>query len=558
MSASFEISLEDGVSAPAGKASNSLGGLFAMLRGTGDASDSLVTQFANLIDPTGTLAIVADAAGKAITFLAGKLYDGALAAIHFTQEKDALRSVFDVLQGGAGSGQRLLDGLEDLAATLPYTADRLNGWARSLLAAGIQGDALTTSIRAIAAATAIMGEQGGRSAETLIKRFAMMAEAGQSVKLDRRILAQLAEAGVSINDLAKALGVPADKLGGMSVKADALGNAMQKALIAKGEGPLKRMGQTWDSIKAKLAEGFQDAFEDLGELVGPFMTELQSLASEFFANGIASGTWKDAVKVAMRVVFEAATRTVRAIHLGFLQLEILYLRAKIALKPVSKALDSVGISGGVVNVIMYLLAATALILAVVIGALALAVFLLALPFVLAAVAIGLVVYGIYRLVGAISDGLSSLSSLAVGAFEAGQGFIEGLGNAISGGAAWVVGLITSLAQSMISAITGPLKIRSPSRVMMQIGRHTTAGLADGITQGQADVEAAARSAGGAAIGGAVDGTQATGGGQAGGGLTVNVEAGAVVINGAGGDVLKLTREALALLLEEAALQAGVA
>ncbi len=501
---------------------------------------------------------VAQAAAIGIAILiayAAALYSLASAAVKLTQEKDALRATFDVLTGGGGDA--LLSDLEELSTQLPFTADKLNAWGKSLLAAGIKGDALKESIKAIAAATAIMGESGGQAAMGLIKRFAMMAETGQKVTLDRRILAQMAEAGISAQALAKALGVPADKLGKMSINAKDLGDAMQKALIAGGAKPLALLGQTWDSISAKLKEGFEDAFEDLGDLVGPFMSELQSLASEFYAGGVAGGSFKDVIKGVLTPAFEIATRTVRAMHIAFLHLQIAFLKAKIAVHPLSKALGDVGISGGIVNVAMYLIAGTAIVLAVVFGALALAVFLVALPFIVLAAAI----YGVYRagayIVGIVGGMIANFSNLKAAAIDAGTGIITGLGNALSSGAAWVISLAAAVATGIIGAIVGPLAIHSPSRVMMRIGGHVTEGLALGIDDGAPDVQASAAGAAGAAVSGAA-GAAGKAGASPGGKVEIKVEAGAIVIQGAGGNILDLTEEALARLLEMVAARAGLA
>lgn len=532
---------------------------------------------------------VAQAAAIGIAILtayAVALYHLAAAAVQLTQEKDALRATFDVFTGGGGD--KLLDELEDLAASLPFTADKLNVWAKSLLAAGIQGDKLKTSIQAVAAATAIMGDSGGQAALGLIKRFAMMAETGQKVKLDRRILTQMAEAGVSAKALAQALGVPAEKLGSMSLSADELGKAMQKALIQNGEKPLKLLGQTWASISAKLKEGWEDAFEDLGDLVGPFMRELENLASEFYAGGVASGTFKDAVKNALGVVFEIATRTVRAVHIAFLYLEIAFLKAKIALKPLTSALSDLGVSGGIVNVAMYAIGATALILAVVFGVLAAAVLLISAPFIIAGIAIYLVITKIRQLIaflgeatdhmdnmkGAVSgwadsiistiSGFASrasgaLTSFVMSAIAAGGNFVLGLVQALFTGQGPVADAAKQLAISAKNAVFAAMGIASPSRVMMRAGRHTAEGFALGIEAGTGDVEAAAQGTATAAIQGATAAPGKPAPAPAGGGkVEVRVEAGAIQIQGAGGNILELTEEALALLLEKVTARAGLA
>ena len=498
-------------------------------------------------------------------------------AISATQEKDQLRSVFDVLN--EGNGQQLLDDLEDLAATLPFTSDRLGAWAKGLLAANVKGKALETGIKAIAAATAIMGESGGAATETLIKRLKGIEESGGKVKLDNKFIKQLQAAGINLGDLAKQLGVTPEKLKTMTLSAKQLGDAMQQALIAKGAGPLAKLGNTWSVISAKVQEGFEDAFEDLGDLVGPFMAELQSLASEFFAGGIASKDWSSAVRAALTGAFEVATKFVNFVHKGFLEAQIAILQVRIAIKPLTSALDDLGAGGLAVDVVLYVLKGTLITLAVELGLVALAVGLIASPFIIAGTAIAFLAgklstagtafegfgtkvkdsaAGVMSAVsGFVTSAATSLIMLPIEAAKAGLNFVLGLVQAITTGQGPVADAVKALALSAVNAITGALGIKSPSRVMMRMGAYTAEGLAMGITGGAAGVEAAATDTAGAAVGGAAAG--ATGGRRGGGkgGIVINVEDGAIRIEGAGGDVRALTREALAQVLEEAALQAGL-
>lgn len=474
-------------------------------------------------------------------------------AVQLSQEKDALAATFGVLTGeGTEAGRALIDDLGDMAADMPFAGGQLEKWAKGLLAAGIQGDELKTSIKAIASATAIMGESGGAAAEGLIKRFAMMADTGQKVSLDRRILAQMAEAGISAKALAKALGVAPEKLGETKVAAKDLGDAMKKALIAGGEEPMRQMSRTWPAITAKLEDAWESLFDDLGPFTEPFMEALRSIASEFYDNSIAAGDAREAIKSLFSKLFKYGTDALNAIHKGFLVVQIAILKVRIALAPVTKYLD---VMGGAADVLY----GTLLLVAVAFGVVAVSVFFAVLPFLLLVGAIGLVVYAIMAIGGAIGDALTWLQQLQDAAVSAGVNFIMGLGNAIASGADWVVGIVKSLAARIVGGIKGALQIHSPSRVMMSIGAHTTRGLAEGIEAGAGDVEDASRGAARAAVDGASDVPRAgaRAGSSGGAPVHVTIEAGAVQIMGAGGDVLALTEEALARLLELVVARAGL-
>lgn len=518
----------------------------------GGLSDLLSSSTANTIATEGLTAAmgpygqIVEVVIQRVTFLAGVMKDAAAMAIRLTQEDDALRSSLGALAGGGDeAGQAIMDLIDGLG-DLPFAAGALEGWAKSLLSAGVQGERLETGLRAIAAATAIMGKGGTAAAEGLIKRFHMMAEAGQKVTLDRRIMGQLAQAGVTVADLAKQLGVPAEKLAGMALDADKLGVAMQNALITKGVGPLQRMGQTFESMRSKIVDAFEDAFANLGDLVRPFMAEVQSLASEFFKGSVASTTFSGAVKGILTPTFEIATKAVRGMHIALLYVEIGYLKAVIAMRPVSEFLGTIATRAEWLRAVMYVLTGAAIALTIVLAALAVAVFLVALPFIVAAAAIVLLVIGLIKLGGVIDGAISNLDNIGnkvsetgasvvdsvtsmvsgaaaalfgfpLAAAQAGVNFVTGLIQAITSGQGPVADAVRQLARGAISAITGAFQTRSPSRVTAKIGGYFTEGLAGGIDDGAGDVEAAAGGAGDAAVGGLKSGMRKSGGGGGRGG-----------------------------------------
>lgn len=524
----------------AGKAPEQVAAQMAALQKASATADDALLGFTTQLGGIAQKAAPAAAAIGLVAAAVGKL---AAMAISATQEKDALREML---------GADTLQMVEDLSETSlrAFSVDQLGAWASKLKIAGYEGSRLKTAIEAVASSAARM-KDGGAAAQGLLERLQLMADAGSKIQLDRRFLAQLAAAGLGVQDLAKALGVPVEKLKTMQLTAAQVGDAVQKALITKGAGALSMLGQTWDSIKGKVLEGIGDAFEDLGDLVHPFMKEVQDLASEFFKGGIASKGFAGIIKAILTPAFQFATQGVRWLHLAFLTLEVYTLRARVALVPVTNALDKIGASSALVSIGMYLLKGTVITLAVVFGVLALAVALCALPFVVAALAIYGVVSAISYLVDLIGGAIDHFDDISAAAAAAGQSIIDGLGNAISSGADWVVGLVKNLAASIIGAITGPLQIHSPSRVMKRLGGHITAGLVEGVEGGTPEVEAAAMGAGSAAVAGA-----ATGGAGGAAGMTINFETGAIQITGAGGDVASLTEEAVAQIFERLRLLMG--
>jgi phage-related protein len=86
--------------------------------------------------------------------------------------------------------------------------------------------------------------------------------------------------------------------------------------------------------------------------------------------------------------------------------------------------------------------------------------------------------------GVVSNGfngaISFIKSLPGQALQWGKDFINGLINGIKSMVAGVIKTVTDLAKSIADAVRGTLGIKSPSKVMAEIGGYTVQGLAKGI------------------------------------------------------------------------------
>lgn len=120
---------------------------------------------------------------------------------------------------------------------------------------------------------------------------------------------------------------------------------------------------------------------------------------------------------------------------------------------------------------------------------------------------GLVVGAVGWLVGTIIEAVVTLPD---NFRYVGKAMIEGLGEGIDSAKAWLVGKLEALAALLPESVRKLLQIRSPSRVMMQIGEHTAEGLAQGVERGAPRVEESAREM---TAGVTRQGAQASGGGQ---------------------------------------------
>lgn len=445
-----------------------------------------------------------------------------------------LRTSFGAFFGtGAAGGAKMLRELDAIAAKLPYTGEKIREWAKPLIEARLRGAQLQRAIEAVAASTAMWGEAAGGVTSNLIKQFAAGARLNQAVWLSPDMLDQLASAGVSAEVLAKELGIAQNRLQLSTVKASVLGDVLQRVLIRQGAGSLALIGQTWDSITAKVNEGLKSAFEGLGDLVAPFMKEVQYLASELFKGTVASKGMGGALRAVLEPAFKLATSAVRQLHYGLLYAEIAILSAYISLRPLIAAVEKTGAAGVVLKAVLISIGVVVAILTVLVTGLAVAMFLVALPFVIAGVAIGLVVYGLYRLmaaavaaqsrvtgamagiaasvVGALATASNALATWPLQAMKAGLAFVAGIVQALFTGQGPVADAVKGLASSAVSALFGALQIKSPSRVAARAGGYFVEGFAGAVDEGAGDAQAAGAGLGTAAAGGLV---KSAGGGGA--------------------------------------------
>lgn len=535
--------------------------LTGRLKGMADAAQDAngatgkLTAVLKSLGPEGAaVAAVLTVVIGVVTALGAAFLSLAASAISISQEKDALAETFAALSTGAEAGADLVDSLSEVAAALPQAEGTVLAWGKSLMAAGLEGDKLNKAVKAVASSAALMGNDGG-AAEGLIKRFQMMAESGGKVKLDRRIMSQLAEAGVSAATLAETLGVDAKKLSTMSIDADKMGDALQNALIKKGAKSLELMGLTWKSITGKLADGIGDLYEDMGKAVAPFMQEVKHLFDEFAAGGTAMSTVKGVFMTVFTEIFAVATKVVHGIHIGFLLVEIAAFKVAIAMLPIARAIKAIATNEDVIKGLKSTLLGLAVVAGVIVGG-----FLLVVAAGIAtAVAIGTAITAIVtaflwlqgasqRAGAAIGNALNNLGSIG---YTAASNFISGLWNGIVNGYDIVANAASGLASKAAGAFKSALGIASPSKLMMGFGINMAEGVAEGVDAGSDDVAASTEAMGRAGASGAEKGL------SKGGGPTTNTGGSRVyyitqTFTGVGADIAMQVRIAMQEFVEQEA------
>lgn len=454
------------------------------LKPTSGVLGAITTALENMGPKGKAAALILGVVVAVVTAGARAFWSLTEAAVAFSQEKDALAETFAAITDGAKSGLDVVNDLSDVAAKLPFDEGKVLGWGKAMAAAGKSGDALVQSLNAIAASAAIM-QDGGAAALAFSKRLQTAADVGEKIKLDRRMQRMLAETGVRASELAKALGVAEDKLGSMQIDAGKLGDAFEKALIAKGGGALEKMSLTWTSIRGKLADAWGDLFEDLGPAVQPLMKAIRDFFAEFSAGTALQGAAKGAITSFFATVLGWAAKAVHALHVVFLEVQIGALKAYIVLAPLVRIFRAIMNNAEVLRGLKT-------ILVIIAGAIGLVV--------VAIAAVGATFLAVWTVisfvVGAISTAFSYVlgvvvgfvQSLASGGTAGAKGFIAGIVSGIKSGIGMVADAVKQLATGAVDAFTGFFQIKSPSRLMHKHGEQLPAGAAEGVDDGAVELE----------------------------------------------------------------------
>ena len=501
-------------------------------------------------------------AGGLVGITAGLIKSGVEMAISATQTKNAMISMFDALGEGKITGEQVDDMLDGMSAKLGITKDAMQPLVQKFMALGVtSSDALERMTTAALSAKALAGgaESGSQAFTNLAKKIQIASDTGQGLKIPLKGLGSLADMGLTVDDVAKKMGVSASVLAGQlkngTANAGKFGDALQSALIDKGAGALEEMGNSASNIKAILQQSIGDMFEDMKPEVSAFMKEVKSLFSVFGKGAESGKAMKAGVGGALHEIFGLLTRLVPIAKHFFLDMIILGLKAYISIKPLAKAIKEFVTSAEGASMISTVLTSIWQVLQVVGVA------------VLVVVGAALVLWGTMILVSAavwaavgavlgfVDQAGTALGGWITSAASAASDFVAGLVAGIGNGAGQVIGAVKGLASSATGAFKSALGIKSPSKVMAGLGGHMTDGVAEGLEGGAGDVAAASSSVAGASVKGMAEGgAGGQGGPSSGGGASINVT---VIVDGAGKSAQEITEEMVAQVFQRMALQAGV-
>jgi phage-related protein len=361
-----------------------------------------------------------------------------------------------------------------------------------------------------------------------------LADAGRSAQLSTEALSRTSSAlkdiGTIIPAVADKTGLGADaltdlakQLDGAKVSAKDMPAALEAAAIAEaalGKGGASKLIEDLKSGKKSATELAAEMKSKFGDIVqqqmislGATGSKLKSNISEIFGGlnieGFLGALSKGADLLdknsasgkALKFLFESifqplidgATAAYPTIERIFLGLVLGALKFYNATKPLRSAIGEVvaSLTGGEGS-IEWLDVGVGLFYALVgaIGSVVAVVALMAAPFVVVVAA----VYAFYAACVAVFDAIAGAirGAMDIDLSGAASAMIDGLVNGITSGASAVISAVTNLASSAVSAAESALGIASPSKVFAKIGGYTSEGMAQGVDDGAAEVDASMR------------------------------------------------------------------
>lgn len=336
-----------------------------------------------------------------------------------------------------------------------------------------------------------------------------------------------------------------------SALADALEEAAAKAARLKFGPDFEREMLSLNQQSKRLKAGVAGIFGGL-QIEG-LLTELSKLVGLFDKSTVSGKAIKVVFESLFQPLIDGVTAWIPKMVSGFIQFQILVLKALIAIKPFGSTIMKVAQVFGILAVVVAAMAigftvAVIAPFAIIIG-LAAAVIAGIWALVSSLVSAGQSAIGFgTSLMASVGAALEWLSSLSLA--EIGTALIDGLIAGITGAGAGVLSAITGIAGGAVNAAKSMLQINSPSRVFAEIGGQTAEGMAVGLDAGAGDVQDAMAEV-------AAPPAAATGGASAsasgGGGGAVDLSGATFVFQGVKGaeDALDMLRAGIAEILTQA-------
>jgi hypothetical protein len=279
----------------------------------------------------GQVAAAAIRAGGAFAAMTVSVAQGAVEmALEVNAVNEKLEATFQALGHGPEAGKATMAMLDDMAAKLPQSRTQLAEWTRQFEAMGVTDlGELRAQVRAVASAQAIGGSEGATAYEGLTRKVRGAIDSHEGLlKVDRRLINTLHELGAG--DML----VGGRKLvQGMTIDAQAFGNALEGSLNEKGKGPLEAMGSELGTLKTKASEIFGHLFDGID--TSPLT---DAISNVIHLGDLGTPTGKNlstGIKAGVNAMIAGLTELVVEGEVAFLTLELYALKWGPPLKKVA-------------------------------------------------------------------------------------------------------------------------------------------------------------------------------------------------------------------------------
>lgn len=469
----------------------SLASLSEQLVNTGAAEGQAGAGAANLGEKLSELAggPVGKIVGALIALITVLVVAGVKLTAFALQAADAARSFRLVLEGAAGSAKAAADmdaAVNRVAGSTSILQPELEHMAQTLAVVGLKGKLFEQTLKTMAAVASVAGPQAAGKLEEIAKKVAGLGHfeiGGDS----------LAGLGISMEDLARSMGVSLDKLkadmkaGTISVE-DGI-SAMNKALNTRFGAVAAKQALGFTVQIAKLQENLGKLFKNVD--LEPFLKALHEVLSVFDQQTSSGKALAYVLSTAFSGLFKLLANFGPLATAGLKQLIITGLKLYIVFAPVSRELVNfsagLGKSSSAATVAFSAFSQLGFLFTTLLGG----------PIALLGW-IDRVIQVIGDFFGikipSLLDIFSSIMTGEVPDFSSitksiGANLVQGLIDGVTGNAAAFLGSLTGMVSGGIDAVKSILGIASPSKVFAKIGNQTVEGFTGSVDAGADDAQA---------------------------------------------------------------------
>lgn len=419
-----------------------------------------------------------------------KLKAASSAADGLAKTAQAMKDQADAAKGNGNLG-KLAGALGQLGGPLGSVGQKAVGFVDTLEdmaeTAGAAGPYAALAVAVAAVATAVL------SATVATAAWAVsLADAARSDGLLAAGIAGSVEGGKALNaqfgDIERRIPVARSELEGMAKKlraagleGKALGDALEDAASKAAE---EKFGPEWQKEMSSLSRSADRLKRGVAGIFGglkidKLLDALASCVDLFDENNAAGKAIKTVFEDLFQPIIDGAAAIVPKVRSAFIQLEILALKALIAIKPYGWVFEAVGIAIGVVAGLIVGVLAVAIGIIIATTAASVAVFA---GMVLTIKAVG------GAIVDFVKGAVAYLQNTSLS--QIGTDLINGLVNGIMSAGPAVLNALGGVVTGAIDSAKHLLGIASPSKVFAEIGSFTGEGMAVGVEDSTAGVQGA--------------------------------------------------------------------